>query len=363
MATSPIPANNDAAPVVLHVCDAAAFARFGRMFRQLTLATAEDGARVLLLTDSPELAREVENTHVTSLVTGLIGWRGWRVGARIESGFDESPNVIHAWGTGGLDAVATWAERRGIPVLIYVTSREDALWINRHGLSSRHQLALASGGLADPLRARWSSQVALATRLPPALILPDAPDDSEASSTMGVVWSGTATQRAGLDLLIEAARRLPADSVPAQFALLGDGPALRAVWQRTRRTGLLDRFSIVPDPTAWDRVMAAADVYVSPVSSGQVSLAPVLAMALARLVIVPSDEPSEWFADGGTVWRFDAGSAASLAECLARAARDPALRLAAGARARAYVRQHHAISALGQALCGLYRSLESARRR
>lgn len=362
-AASSVNVSTAALPVVLHVCDAEAYARFGRMFRQLTLATAEEGARVLLVTDSPALIREVETTHVSALQAALRGIRSWRLGHLIDEFFEDAPQVIHAWGTGGLAGLGLWAERRRLPLMIHVTRPADAAWINRHGLSGRHQLALASAELGEPLRARWSSQVALATRLPPALLLPDvdAGDPgavaADGTATLGVLWSGSFVAGSGVELLVEALRLLPEDGPRVQVALLGEGPMSRSIWRRLSRARLLGRVSIIPDPIAWNRLMSAADVLVVPLRDGTVSLAPLLAMALGRLVVAPADTRCEWLCEPGCAWHFEPRSPAALAECLTRAATDRAAAQATGRVAREYVRRNHAIAALGTALVGMYQSM------
>jgi glycosyltransferase involved in cell wall biosynthesis len=346
-------------PHVLHVADAKAFARFGRMFRQLGLALADEGVRVSLLTDDAEAAAELDGTPVEDyLFQPLSGWGAWRLHGYLRRQFDPPPEIVHVWGTSSVRCFSEWTLSSEAELLIHATSLHDVERLKLRGIRGNEQLIAACDEFGELLRDRWPALADSFRVFKPALLLPEeAPDLSVRGRTLGLLWAGPIVRRCGLEVLIEAVARLRAQNCDLQVGLIGRGPASRHYWQEIRRQGVQDRFSLIAEPSLWDQAIAGADILVVPTCQDDLALAPLLAMGLGKVVIASRDQVADWFIEDENSLQFTPGSAVELAYHVARTAASHPNVLAVARGAAQYVRQHHAITRLAAELAGLYHRL------
>ena len=92
--------------------------------------------------------------------------------------------------------------------------------------------------------------------------------------------------------------------------------------------------------------MTGADALVVPDCQHELSVVPLLAMALRKAVLASRDQRAEWFVEDRTTWQFTPGSAIELAYLLTRALEQPKQVLELTATAADYVRTHHSIRTL-----------------
>jgi glycosyltransferase involved in cell wall biosynthesis len=347
-------------PQVLIVADADAFARFGRMFRQLGLALTEEGVRVSVLTDDAHAAAELDGTPIEDhLFRPLAGWRAWRLPAYLRRQFARPPDVVHLWGTTALQYVSGWTLATDTPLLIHVTARRDVELLERRGLRSNEHLVTACEEYGQTLADRWPTLAHALSVLKPSLLIPErVPGLAVRDKTLGLVWAGTIDKHSRLEVLIEAVARLQAKGTDLQLALIGSGPAVRQIWQEIRRQRVQHCCSLIAKPKLWDQAIAGADIYVLPACQHELSLAPLLSMALGRLVIASRDQVAEWFVEDETTLQFTPGSAVELAYHVTRAAIGHPQVLAVARAAAEYVQRHHAVTQLAAKLAELYRELQ-----
>lgn len=343
---------------VLHVAEYDVFVRFGRMLRHVALAQNAEGLRVTLLTDDGVAAADLEGTPVEChWVRRLSGWLAWRLPRELDQRLEPRPQIVHLWGSAGWRPVGEWALHNGIPVLLHVLSMADIGRLRRR-LGARPEVLMAAGcaEFARRIRERLAALVERPHILRPALLMPDSSaDDEPADHTLGILWAGRIDADAGLATLVDAAAQLRRQGRDLQVALVGSGPGVRDVWEHIRRVQVHDCVSLVDEPRLWDRTMRGVDVCVVPTRQDDLALAPLLAMALGKVVLASRDQVAEWFIDDQTAWLFAPGSAVELAYYLARVAeRD---RHAAELRRSAaeYVRAHHTVGHLVENLIAAYR--------
>jgi glycosyltransferase involved in cell wall biosynthesis len=366
-ASGAVGANNQSPPAiphVVHVADAGAFARFGRMFRQLGLALSDEGVRVSLLTDDVAAAAELDGTPVADHVfRPLQGWGAWRLHSFLRREFDPPPDVVHVWGTTGLGYLSDWTLSTNATLLIHVTSRGDLERVKRRGVRENEQLVAACDEYGELLRDRWPTLADSFRVLKPSLLRPEKVADlAVRGKTLGVLWSGSLDKDCGLDVLIEAVARLRQRKCDLHVGLIGRGQATRAIWQAIRRKGMQGCFSMIAEPRLWDQAVAGADVYVVPTCEHELSLAPLLAMALGKLVVASRDQLADWYVENETSLQFTPGSAVELAYHVTRAADAHPSVLALARGASEYVRRNHAVTDLAAELAGLYHTLRQPRR-
>ena len=350
------------APGVLHVANAEAFARFGRMFRQLGLALTDAGIRVSLLTDDAEAAAGLDGTPVEDyFFRPLSGWGTWRLHGYLRRQFEPPPDIVHVWGTPALAYFSDWTLSRGKALVIHVTSLHDIEHLKHRGLRDNERVIAACTEFAELLCDRWPTLVGSFRVQPPALLLPEeAPPLAVRNRTLGLVWTGHIGTDAGLDILVDAVARLGAQNCDLQLALIGTGPATRQVWRNIRARGVQDRVSIVAEPNLWDSALPGTDILVVPTCQHDLALAPLLAMAHGKVVIASRDQIAEWFIEDETALQFTPGSAVELAYHVTRTAASHPSVMAVARGAAEYARQHHTITHLASELDTLYRTLLNA---
>lgn len=359
-------ANRESSPPilhVLHVAGAEVVARFGRMFRQLGLALSDEGVRVSLLTDDSQAAGELDGTLVADhLFRPLGGWGLWRLHGFLRRRFDPPPDVVHLWGTTGLGCLSDWTRGSDNVLLIHVTSSHDLDRLRRRGVRSHECVVAACEQHGEMLRDRWPTRADSFRVLKPALLLPEkVPSLSVRGKTLGLLWTGPIEKSCGLEVLIEAVARLRAQDCDLQVALLGRGRVTRQVWQEIRRQRVQDCFSLIAEPNLWDQAMAGADICVVPTCQHELALAPLLAMALGKVVIASRDQVAEWFIEDQTTLQFAPGSAVELAYHVTRTAVGHPNVLAVARAAAEYVHRNHAVTQLAADLAGFYHALRRER--
>jgi len=347
---------------VLHVADGGAFTRFGRMFRQLGLALPSEGVRMTLLTDDPVAVADLDGTPVdVQAVDSLNGWGAWGLRAYLRRQFDPPPDVVHVWGTASLGALRGWADEIGAPLLIYVSSQREVERLRRRSLRPGEWVGAACEEYGEMLRARWPTLAGACRVLRPCVLMPARVRElAVRDKTLGIVWAGTVDKHSGLEVLVEAAAQLRSKDVDFQVALLGRGPATGHIWSEIRRRRVQDRFSLIAEPHLWDQAMAGADVCVVPACQQELSLAPLLAMAEAKVVVASRDQVADWFIEDETSLQFTPGSAVELAYHVTRTAVGHPNVLALARSAAEYVRANHAVTRLVEELAEVYRSMVSA---
>lgn len=346
-------------PHVLHVVDRDVFMRFGRMLRQLFLGLADADVTLSVLTDDAASAeRFIPPSATVQVVPALSGWKSWLLSGRLSHFSDEPPALVHVWGMRSAASVGRWARRSGVPVLVHALSTEDVLALNRRGVRPDQHVAGACDSFCRALGARRPVSQFPIQRLTPGILIPDiGSPDRRAHHIIGVVCVTSITPECGLDTLVDAVARVQQRDGDVQLVVIGRGPHERQLRGAIQSRGLQDRATVINNVAAWDDALRGADVCVVPARQQELSLAPLLAMALAKTVIASSDQIAEWFVEDATAWMFSPGSPAELADLLTRADlhRDQAAQL--GERARELVRERHKISRLTEETAAFYASV------
>lgn len=354
---NPIPAERAAAPArVLCTFDRAAHARFGRALCELALALSSDERDVVVLTDDPALSARLEGTVVERvLVRALRGWHARRLVPTLNVKFERPPRTAHLWCTAGLETLSAWARDNRARVFVHAGAPDDVDALLRRGVQPHEQLTAATEDLAARLRSNRSG--AAVRVLWPAVLAPrQVADLAPRGRTLGLIWVGEFASRGGLPLLLEAAASLADRDVDYHLVLLGQGGDARPVHREIVRLGIQSRVSLIGDPLMWDRAVGGADACIVPARDANVTVAPLLAMGMGKLVIASRDQTADWYLDGQTCVCFEPGSAEQLAACIRRLVDGHPSHLATARAAAAYVRENHDVRRLAAQLVELERS-------
>ncbi|MBU0641266.1 MAG: glycosyltransferase family 4 protein [Planctomycetes bacterium] len=347
---------------VLHVAERDFFARFGRFFRHLALGLEQEDVRVSLLTDDAEALTDLETSPVEcQYVAHISGWRSWRLHNVLDARVDPLPTLVHVWGTPSLAPISEWTRRRGLMLLVHALSTGDAERLVQRGPRRGEHLAGACTQFCERLRRHSRTFADRVHYLPPGLMLPEEMVGvSAVEDILGVIWSGRMEAGSGLDVLVEAVAHLRAKGCELQVALVGEGTGAQEVWRDIRRRQARASISLVDEPKLWDQAMRGADVCVVPACQHELSLAPLLAMALGKVVIASRDQVADWFVEDQTAWQFTPGAMVELAYHLLHVAERHKKVRELTDSAVAYVGQHHSLTALTQRLIAVYRAVLAA---
>nr|WP_063770608.1 glycosyltransferase [Streptacidiphilus carbonis] len=261
----------------------------------------------------------------------------------------------HAWSFaavgGPLAAAARLWERRAVR------------WTDRLLCVSDQERA---EGESAGLRGRWAQApngVDL-DRFDPARL----PSQPRAREVLGLpadaplaVCVGRLCRQKGQDVLLRAWSAVPARIPGARLALVGDGPDRAAL--EAMAAALPEPDSVVfagssEDPRDW---YAAADLLVLPSRWEGMALVPLEAMACGCPVLLTEVAGArECLEPGGTLLPVDDPQA--LREALAARLADPVACLAAGARARERIVEHHDVRTTLAAVLAVYQDVLAERR-
>jgi alpha-1,6-mannosyltransferase len=216
---------------------------------------------------------------------------------------DVGPDVLEVSDKLSLSWLSAWARAHGVPIVLFSHERIDAM------LGARLSTRLPIGALAAPINRRLSALVdtvvvasAFAAaeyvragapnvrRIPLGVDLDTFHPDAAPARTGGglelILLSRLSTEK-NPGLAVDAVRRLWDDGMPVRLTIVGDGPLRRRIERRS--AGLPVRFlGHVADRSAVARLVAGADVTISPSSAETFGLATLESLAGGTPIVVPT---------------------------------------------------------------------------
>jgi len=332
--------------------------RFAPMLAQVLPGLCASGVRISLVSDDETLLARFAGTPVdTVFQPALDGWRGRALAHLLRTRFATGPELVHVWGTGGLWWARRWAARKRLPLIVHVLGMQQAERATALRRSDAEHIALIAANLSA-LPARKAR--ALGDRLhvvPPGIATqagarhPVPPD-----ALLTILCTHEFADLAGLTVLIDAVSQLRRSGCDLHVALVGGGNGTAAVWRRMRDQGVRACMSLVDDPRLWEKALPVVDVCVVPGCQRELSIVPLLTMALGKIVVSSRDQIAEWFIEDRTTWQFTPGSAQELAYLLTRVRQRHRQAQELRHLAAEYVRREHALLGMVDRLLKMYES-------
>jgi glycosyltransferase involved in cell wall biosynthesis len=357
----PVPAQGAVPPVghVLHVAEQDVCLRFGPMLTQVWQGLCASGVRTSVVTDDEEMMARLAGTPIAChWRRHLSGWRAWDFDEYLRAYVDPRPQLAHLWGTAGLWRLRRWSLRSGVPLLVHALGAAHVARLLRGSWRDDQYIVFSSRLLATPLLTRFPTAAGRCFIARPAIAPPPRPPSQlPPGHTFSVLCAAPLSESRGLGVLIDAVAELRRASSDVHVAVVGRGRRMTAVWRRMRARHVQGAMSLVDDPRLWERVLPHVDAYVVPGPQRELSIVPLLAMGLGKLVIAARDQPAEWFVEDRTAWQFTPGSAVELAYLMMRAIEQPQRARELGSLAAEYVHAHCSVHELVGRLVGLYEAL------
>jgi alpha-1,6-mannosyltransferase len=233
------------------------------------------------------------------------GYRVLTARQRVRRVLDElRPDVLEVSDKFSVPWLARWARKERVPIVLFSHERIDVIlrprvppWlplrvaadmVNKRLSRLVHSVIVASEFSAEEFRRIGAGnvrQVALGVDL--GVFRPAVTDAPRDGAAVRLVTVGRLSAEKSPELAIECLRVLRAGGLDADLTVVGDGP-LRTVLQR-RAEGLPVHFTGHIDAReAVARLIAAADIALSPSSAETFGLATLEALACGTPVIVPA---------------------------------------------------------------------------
>lgn len=372
-------------PRALHVISAAALGRLGAVFRHLAHSLAEAGAPVAVLTDAPALfdpnppepppsysdllrAEPVMSPAPPRVeihpVRALSGWRAWNLRSTLRGRLDRPLRAVHLWDVQGLRVFGDWTARSSTPLLLHASAASDVEAVLRRRPPPHLILTAACRAYARQLRERPPA-LGVCPVLRPAvwgghsdhqtgLVAGKGP--APPGHALGLISVGRFDREAGLNVLLDAAERLRARGLEHHLAIINLAPVSPRAYRELSRRRLHENVSLLAGPELWERAMTGADACIVPACQRELCLAPLLAMALGKVVIASRDQLADWFIEDETFVSFPPGSGEALAACVAQTAEGHPTHLAIARSAAAHARAEYGLDSLARNILELERS-------
>jgi alpha-1,6-mannosyltransferase len=217
---------------------------------------------------------------------------------------DVGPDVLEVSDKLSLSWLSAWARQRGVPIVLFSHERIDAMLGAR--LPGKPRLS----AVADPINRRLSGLVdtvvvasAFAAaeyvragapnvrRIPLGVDLdtfhPAAASVRRPTDLVELIMLSRLSTEKNPRLAVDTVRRLWDQGLPVRLTIVGDGPLRRRIERRTE--GLPVRFlGHVADRSAVARLVAGADVTISPSSAETFGLATLESLASGTPIVVPT---------------------------------------------------------------------------
>ena len=329
---------------ILFVSDAASVhtRRWAEYFR-------DQGAEVHVASFRPAT---IDGVTVHRLAAGRFGKLGYLLAVPALRALARrlEPQMVHAQYVTSYGVLAALAGLRPLVVTawgtdVLISPRESALLRRLAGYAVRHADAVttvaehmnpAVAALGVELDAIVATPFGVDTQIfvPPAARAEGGPLRLICTRNFAPVYS--------VQTLVEALGIVSREGMALQVDLVGAGPLEGELRSGIEREGIATqvRFRGHVDHPMLARLLAESHLFVSPAISDGNNVSLNEAMACASFPIataIPAN--AQWIDDGVNGLLFPPGDAVRLAQCIVRAASEPALRIRAGALNRAIVEQ------------------------
>jgi len=347
----------------LHVClvvDEECLERFEPVVRQLCVGLIDEAILTTIVGPRVPAVEALAMGPVRlCLHDRLTGWRRKRSLAEVLDALsDQPPNLVHALSADVCGLAARLANGSDAPLVVALTGEEDIDEQTLPILKSAACLVAVTEPLRTAAMQRLMRGAQHVVRIRWGLLPAQEPccfADERKDPT--IVSITPLIPQAGLEHLIDALAKLASTPLPAMLFILGTGPAEEELRQRAQRLGLNERVTFAGSVREWSSVLNGADIFVLPARPQRLTIHPLAAMAAGLVVVSAGAGAYDGLIEGQTARLYYPPSAELLTSVLAEVMSNPQESRNLAARAQAYIREHHRVSAMVTETVQLYRKL------
>ncbi len=339
--------------------DGSALNRFGRVLRHFCVGLVDQAVSVRLVSPDARV-KSLAVGPIQALVHQPIAWpaAGRRTERLLEGLAAQPPTVVHGMSQESYHAAGSVADAFDADLVLGVTSQADCERIPPLATGKHVRFHAFSA----PLAALLETQFKIA-REQIEVIRPGCPVASRAAcfAQPGRVATLLCTsgfeRESGVDRLIAAVGLLVQRGYGLQVFLLGEG-TMESALRRSVRTRQLSSFVTFAAPMSdLTAAMQSADIFIRPSADTHFTSDGLLAMGAGLAVVTDPSSICDHVRPGETAIVCARPTAESLAETIEGVLNHRQETIGLATSAIAYVREHHAMSAMAERTAAAYRRL------
>ena len=343
--------------------DRDAFDRFGRVLRYLVVGMVDQAISPRLLSSDARVEQlmlgPVQTLVHQPLVWPMVGKRTDQIAEVLSH---QTPTLIHAVSSASYALAATLATSFDADLIFQVTSTHDCDEIARIGTDRVGHYLPFSTPLAHVLETQLGIKRDRIEVTKPGLLSGSRiacfanPDRQPTLLCLSSFEKGS-----GVDLLIDAMALLARQNHKLLLFLLGEGRQESALRRRVHEQGLSESITFAHPGGDVSQAMQGADIFVRPSGDTAFSEDTLQAMGAGLAVVSYEGPVCDHYHDDETALICGKSDAHTLAAAIERLVVDRTFARSLAAGGNAYVREHHAMSAMASTTTNVYRSLALAR--
>lgn len=339
--------------------DRDALNRLRRVWRHLIVGLVDQAVRVRLLCEDPQIEALALGPVQTLVHPPLI----WPTGKRriadvIEALAQKPPTIAHAFSQKSLLLARSIADAFDAELVYTVTSQADCEKISATDLRRINQFIAYTDPIVTLLEKEVGVETGRIELIRPGIKTADRIACFSNTDRLPTILCSTQLERHNhVERLLQAARMVISRGHEVLVFLIGGGSQETALRKITQLPELRSRVTFSRPIGDWAQAMSGADIFVQPFSETAVRVEGLQAMGQGMAVIAFPSTVVDYFRHEETALVCANPTAESCAHAIERfvADYDFAKRIATGGQA--YVRTHHAMSAMADQTVALYRKL------
>lgn len=352
---------------VAWVASSQTFSHVGRILHPLAIGLMDEMVGVTILVPERSDQRELPNLPLLTINYSNAPWlmfRNRRLATMSAELVNRQISLLHALDASAAEIVQELAEAADLPYVVSSYSLGDARRLG--GLDERCQCVLAA---SEPIRRELLfAQITAERRIqlvrPGVYHVGHATCFSDPSRSVAIVAGGQLDDYVAYEALLRSFNEVRSRNYDCAFFIIGNGKSEGRIRLAAEKLEIRSRLTFVDrqPATQLQGILKPADIYISPVSTQQVDIVSLLAMAAGDPVLAARSVADDFFIDGRTAMLFTSGNAAELTQKLISILEDQqsARNLADGALA--YLHENHGAAKMVGEVTQIYRQACQAHR-
>ena len=353
------------ARVDLALCiDREVYSRLREAIQHLCVGLVDLNAPVRLVSSAAE-AEALSLGPIEIVVHQELTWplRRRRLSQLIDVLAGRPPSVVQAMSQGAFRVSEAVAQTLDVDLVLHVSGAADVRALQHvDGERVRHVIA-ASRPLAEmAVKSGRASPETITVIRPGVLRVAEPTCFTAPGRAVTVVCTNSLDARSGVDHLIHAVRILRGRGHELLAFLLGAGPREAELRHLVHACKVAPWVTFARPKGGTRRIMAGADVFVSPAPERAISDDSLAAMASGTTVVTCAGGVTDHCVDGQTAVVCPESTPEALADGIELLLNDPAYARTLAAGGLAYLKEHHPVSNMAEQNLALLRTLALRRR-
>ncbi len=334
--------------------------RLRPVVRHLCVGLVDHGAKVRVITESDEAFTLSSFGPVQLFVHKPLKWlfRRSRFRRICEFLSESPPTVVYAIGSASHHLGGWLANAFDSDLIVQLTSFADLVVLDSPSTESPSHIVAASDRLLNALHVRSGAVTDHSSLIRPGVLRGsdqscfDRPD-----RTPCMVCTTALEDSCRIDVLLGALREVLDAGVEALLFLVGTGNAEASLRAQARSLDL-SRHVTFGRPSAQPiDILRGSDILMIPPGDSAISARPLQAMANGTVVVGFDGSAADYLHDGRTAVVCKEATTSALAASIELLLKNPTQARELASNARAYVKEHHPMSAMAQKTAELFRQL------